>query len=363
MEFYNCIYRFLNENNEIIYIGKAKNLKNRLNSHHHLPNECYEERKKIEFTMFETEDDMDFAERYYIPKIKPKYNDIFKERAMTLSIDKFDDAKWYKYTKSLKIKEDELEGFQTNLSEVNDAIKLLKSKISIIVSKMDNIDKQQDDIIKEIGERPILEHISSEIRRHFIYDNEGNEIEQKEYGILYEEWWDYNDELKILNGKLYGLQKKKINIVIGNTEFKKMDEYMIEKLIKYNTYNITEILNKIYDDIINKYIEKLKNDICSKGYYLYSDLISSVYSEFHYCAYYKSKHWVTWIDPEILNQNCKSFYTYKIKIVINKIIEKIEDALNSEFGKFKEETIIQDLPFLLDSSIKYPQAVLIKKIA
>ena len=26
----NCVYRFLNKDNEIIYVGKAKNLKNRL---------------------------------------------------------------------------------------------------------------------------------------------------------------------------------------------------------------------------------------------------------------------------------------------------------------------------------------------
>lgn len=94
MENINCIYRFKNSCDEIIYIGKAKNLKNRLNSHNHLPKECYMERKKIEFTMFETEDDMDFAERYYIPKIKPKYNDQMKDREITFNISNFNDVKW-----------------------------------------------------------------------------------------------------------------------------------------------------------------------------------------------------------------------------------------------------------------------------
>jgi excinuclease UvrABC nuclease subunit len=60
----NCVYRFVNENNEIIYIGKAKDLRNRINTHNHLPKECYEERTRIEYTSFETETDMDFAERY-----------------------------------------------------------------------------------------------------------------------------------------------------------------------------------------------------------------------------------------------------------------------------------------------------------
>ena len=39
----NCVYRFLDKNNNIIYVGKAKNLKSRLNSHNHLSEKCYDE--------------------------------------------------------------------------------------------------------------------------------------------------------------------------------------------------------------------------------------------------------------------------------------------------------------------------------
>lgn len=94
MKLQNCVYRFLNKNNEVIYIGKAKDLKNRLNGHTHLPKECYEERVKVEFVNFETEDDMDFAERYYIPKYKPKYNTMMNERMLSININEFDNAVW-----------------------------------------------------------------------------------------------------------------------------------------------------------------------------------------------------------------------------------------------------------------------------
>lgn len=38
----NCIYRFLDINKKLLYIGKAKNLEERLSNHNHLPIECYE---------------------------------------------------------------------------------------------------------------------------------------------------------------------------------------------------------------------------------------------------------------------------------------------------------------------------------
>ena len=98
----NCVYRFLDSNGNVIYIGQAQDLKNRLGSHTHLPKECYSERKSIEYTTFSTKDEMDLAERYYIPKIKPKYNVDLKEKEIAFNIDIFDNAKWYKYGETYK---------------------------------------------------------------------------------------------------------------------------------------------------------------------------------------------------------------------------------------------------------------------
>jgi Nuclease subunit of the excinuclease complex len=94
MEFNNCVYRFKNINDEIIYIGKAKNLKNRLANHNHLSKQCYEELEKIDFATFETEADMYLAEKYYISKIKPKYNHMHKEKEVTFFIEQLENIKW-----------------------------------------------------------------------------------------------------------------------------------------------------------------------------------------------------------------------------------------------------------------------------
>ena len=39
----NCIYKFLNKNNEVIYVGKSKKLRDRLSAHCHLSSEQYKE--------------------------------------------------------------------------------------------------------------------------------------------------------------------------------------------------------------------------------------------------------------------------------------------------------------------------------
>ena len=72
------VYRFKNEENEIIYVGKTKNLEQRIRTHFgkqgHLPKECYEEVRKIEFLVVEKESLMGIKELYYIAKYQPKYN-------------------------------------------------------------------------------------------------------------------------------------------------------------------------------------------------------------------------------------------------------------------------------------------------
>ena len=96
----NCLYRFLNGDGEVIYIGKAKDLKQRLNGHNHLPKECYEEIVAVQYISFNTEDDMDFAERYFVPKEQPKYNTIYKYRLLNINIKEFDNMRWINYDKN-----------------------------------------------------------------------------------------------------------------------------------------------------------------------------------------------------------------------------------------------------------------------
>lgn len=99
----NCIYRFLNNKKEVIYIGKAKNLLTRLNNHNHLPAKCYNETTLIEYIKFKTGDDVDFAERYFIGKYKPKYNTMLKGKTLTFNIQELNINEWIELEEKINL--------------------------------------------------------------------------------------------------------------------------------------------------------------------------------------------------------------------------------------------------------------------
>ena len=82
------LYRFLDKNNNIIYVGRTnKPLIDRINSHTHLPNKCYQERQKIEYTTCKDKPTLVIYELYYINKWKPKYNVVQRyEEEMALQL-------------------------------------------------------------------------------------------------------------------------------------------------------------------------------------------------------------------------------------------------------------------------------------
>lgn len=80
------VYRFLDKNNVILYVGKAKNLKNRLNSYFGVKKHQQYKTKalvrnahKIEFTIVDSEHDALLLENTLIKKNQPRYNVSLKD--------------------------------------------------------------------------------------------------------------------------------------------------------------------------------------------------------------------------------------------------------------------------------------------
>ena len=71
------VYRFMDKNNKVLYVGRTHDLKRRLRSHlsnGHLPTDCYSSIYKIEYMMLENFADMALYEVYMINKFCPEYN-------------------------------------------------------------------------------------------------------------------------------------------------------------------------------------------------------------------------------------------------------------------------------------------------
>lgn len=68
------IYRFLDCDNNVLYLGRTHALRKRIRKHNHLPKECYERTKYIQMFSCENEADSCILEIYLINKYKPPYN-------------------------------------------------------------------------------------------------------------------------------------------------------------------------------------------------------------------------------------------------------------------------------------------------
>ncbi|MEO7176475.1 MAG: excinuclease ABC subunit UvrC [Saprospiraceae bacterium] len=79
------IYQFLDEDDTILYVGKAKNLRNRVNSYFSGENSSFKTRvmirhaKKLNFTLVDTEQDALLLENTLIKRFQPRYNIMLKD--------------------------------------------------------------------------------------------------------------------------------------------------------------------------------------------------------------------------------------------------------------------------------------------
>jgi hypothetical protein len=96
------VYRFIDESNCIIYIGRTTNMDNRMLYQHftnkgHLKKECYEKTKKVEYAKLISESEMKIYELYLINKCNPIYNS--KDKNNDFFSFELPNLKWKKYDK------------------------------------------------------------------------------------------------------------------------------------------------------------------------------------------------------------------------------------------------------------------------
>lgn len=149
------IYRFLNKEGTIIYLGRTGNMENRMKEHFsvngHLPNHVYKEVYKIETIAYTTAEEMEEKEVYYIDLYQPKYNTIKKKCYIDYETSK---DKWEEY--KYEIPYDTL----NNITEEED-------RVSVTI----RVTKKEKDKITELATGKKLT-ITSYIKKRTIYDLE-----------------------------------------------------------------------------------------------------------------------------------------------------------------------------------------------
>lgn len=93
------VYRFINNDSKIIYVGKTNNMKTRMIAHKNSKEDkyrkSYKEAKRIEYIELETIIDARIKELYYINLYKPKYNGNDKKKEEMVL--RMEDDTWLTY--------------------------------------------------------------------------------------------------------------------------------------------------------------------------------------------------------------------------------------------------------------------------
>lgn len=157
------IYRFLNNEDKVIYIGKTSNLTKRINHHFsfgHLEDNCYLSCTKIEYMELPTMTDTSMAEIYFINKYKPLYNicDKYNDECNDYSIME----KWMPYD------------FLLNRHKLDFMI-YKKDKLGNMINEINNLKELQREIQLKI------ENIEGFIKKEFDFNINISDINSEDF--------------------------------------------------------------------------------------------------------------------------------------------------------------------------------------
>lgn len=144
----NFIYRFLDQSNNITYIGKTNDIERRIDKEHfskngHLSYECYYETNKVEYAALNSEIEATIYELYLINIHKPRYN-VANNTSKEKTEMQLQDLQWIEYKRKDRPLDDEKEQ-ETRKQHViarlrpvkDDDIKSAMSKLPIYYDEAD----------------------------------------------------------------------------------------------------------------------------------------------------------------------------------------------------------------------------------
>lgn len=356
----NCVYRFKNTSNEIIYIGRAKVLKSRLKGHKHLPTDCYSEVSLIEYTVFDTEDDVDLAERYFISKLKPKYNTEFKGKNITVTISDFEEKEWVSYGETftqnpaanqialLKLEEDvyllsqQADEIKSQLAAYTTILTKLKEKLGAFTFSF-NEDGRQILFLQDNQEKQLS--LSKEVEQYHLIEDI---IEEEKYAL---------NEAQI---KLHSTKVNLVRQVLGEDKLLHTEPFTINLFAKYEVFTEEEVIELGWNDLKAKHINECLRQLYENGYYYHTNLHMQVADDLEVVPYLLDegwKHLLYGIRNEKQNIDPKLYTPF-----FNKMIQEIESEIEQQVGKLKTDFIISTETRTHSGDISFEVAHLVKKL-
>ena len=254
------IYKFFDKLNNIIYVGKAKNLKKRVLSYfnknhvHHRTKLLVKQISKIENIVVETEMDALLLENSLIKKFKPKYNVLLKDDKTYpwICIIRLPRPEIF-YTRKTKIKNGEYFGPFTNVTYVRYLIKLIKDIYPFLNYDLIHLLKKETKelTIKEIDEN--IKSIKSIIKGNFKSTVKNLKSKMKKYSLSmeYEKAQDAKEKLNIL--KNYQVKSTIVNPKLSNID--------VFSIYSDETFSYVNFMQISYGSIISSYTIEIKKRI------------------------------------------------------------------------------------------------------
>ncbi len=254
------IYKFFDKSNNIIYVGKAKNLKKRVlsyfNKNHvnHKTELLVKQINKIENIVVETEMDALLLENSLIKKFKPKYNVLLKDDKTYpwICIIKKPKPEIF-YTRKPKIKNGEYFGPFTNVTYVRYLIKLIKDIYPFLNYDLINLLKKETNELtqKEIDEN--IRSIKSIIKGNFKSTVKNLKYKMKKFSLSmeYEKAQEAKEKLNIL--KNYQVKSTIVNPKLSNID--------VFSIYSDETFGYVNFMQISYGSIISSYTIEIKKKI------------------------------------------------------------------------------------------------------
>ena len=168
------VYRLVNDENEVVYVGKTESLPTRTNQHfsknsHLFPRLKKDEKLRLQYIAMTSSALMDIREIYYINLYKPKYNMTYMNDEPSIFISDFKTDVWLDYINSEDVKVQNYTNEKNEFANVRSIFKRKRGNRYCVYVEIKNFDGKNKQILKgsfvnEIEADSLLKKLKADTR-------------------------------------------------------------------------------------------------------------------------------------------------------------------------------------------------------